>query len=514
MFDGIKRSYFTIKEIRALEANAFSYGIPIIELMENAGKAVAEEISDSLLNKTAPIFFFCGYGNNGGDGLVASRYLTEKGYICHMVLVGNKNQFNHLASQKNYDRLKELLPLSHWTIIRSVEDFTSFKDQIPDKAFIVDALLGIGIEGKLREPIKSIVTFLNHSSDQKILAVDVPSGYNSETKNPVYVKTPLKIVCLGKNKINSADFPNSKIVIKKIGIPKDAEEVIGLGDVKWLLPKRDPESHKKQNGVITIIGGSEKYIGAPALSALGAFRTGADLVFLVVPKDIRLIVNSFMPDFITIPGTENELCKKDGIDVFNDERLQDSTLVVGPGMENTEKTRELLEYLLSRKIRRNIVIDAGALSSLTETQLELLKNHNTVLTPHKGELFNVFATKLDISLSEQKRKLGELAKKWQTTILLKGHIDIIANKHFVRINRTGHPGMTVGGTGDILTGIVASILAITNSPFTSACLGAYISGKAGEEIAQKYGDGLMSSDISKCIHSVIKHAREFSPKEL
>jgi len=507
--------YYTIRETRAYEDNAFAMGFAIETLMEKAGKSIAEEIMNvPKIGKDSTIFFFCGFGNNGGDGLVAARYLTNEGYDCKIVLVGKKDTFNSQSSQKNYEKLKELLEESRWFRIKDVNDIQSVFTNISDKDWIVDGLLGIGISGAPREPIFSIINIFNNKFKKKIIAIDIPSGYNPETNNSVFIKEPAKIICLGKNKIKEGDFSAASIVVKDIGIPPEAETYIGIGDLKWFFPERKSDSHKGDNGIVVVIGGSIYYTGAPVLSALGAFRTGADLVYIYTPENVRTIISSFSPDLITVPGSNDELNKEDAKKVLEDRRFKKAVFAIGPGTIRNENTRLLVSGILKTKHRRKLIIDAGALSSLSIEELKLLRNHDTIITPHKMEFYRVFQTELPDKLEDRKKIIQELSKKWGVTILQKGKVDIISNGLMTKLNSTGHPGMTVGGTGDVLTGITATLLAITDDAFVSACLAAYISGKAGELAAKKYGDGLMASDIPLYINKVIGQAKNFVAKDL
>ncbi|MCG3223795.1 MAG: NAD(P)H-hydrate dehydratase, partial [Candidatus Heimdallarchaeota archaeon] len=303
-------------------------------------------------------------------------------------------------------------------------------------------------------------------------------------------------------------------VVRNIGIPEDAEKIIGIGDLKWFYPIRKLDSHKRQNGVVTVIAGSREYIGAPALAGFGAFRTGADLVFILTPSDIRKTVSSYAPDFITIPAAEGEITPNDIEDIFNHHRTKGSAYVIGPGMIESQTTKDTLLEFLKSKEPKKVVVDASALSSMEEEHLFLLKYHQSVLTPHKGEFRKIFNKKLSGDVDKDAKIVSDVAAKWKTTIVLKGKKDIVSNGKTTKINKTGHPGMSVGGTGDVLTGIIGALQAVIDDPFLASCLGAYISGAAGELAAKDYGNGLMASDIPNYINSVIEKALAYRAKEI
>jgi NAD(P)H-hydrate epimerase len=182
-------------------------------------------------------------------------------------------------------------------------------------------------------------------------------------------------------------------------------------------------------------------------------------------------------------------------------------------MKDSVKTNQSVNKLLESELKRQIVIDAGALSALSESELQLLSMHDTILTPHRGEFGKVFNKKFYNDLRKDASLVAEIALKYKTVILVKGQIDIISDGFKTKFNKTGHPGMTVGGSGDVLTGIIGTLFSVTNDAYTSACLGAYISGAAGELASQQFGNGLMASDITKNINKVIAKALSFKPKE-
>ena len=194
----MKRKYSTFTEVRALEENAFAMGIPIIKLMENAGKAVYEEIINIPQAEKNSILIVAGYGNNGGDGLVTARLLVNEGYNCTLALIGDKNKFNSLSSRKNFERLIEILTDDNIIRIKDEKAFGKFKNNIKEYELIIDALLGIGISGTPKEPYKSVIDYLNSHFRGKIISIDTPSGYNPTSNNTIFISNPEKIVFLGK----------------------------------------------------------------------------------------------------------------------------------------------------------------------------------------------------------------------------------------------------------------------------------------------------------------------------
>ena len=269
--------------------------------------------------------------------------------------------------------------------------------------------------------------------------------------------------------------------------------------LKKVYKKRSKYSHKGDFGRLLIIGGSNKYTGTPALNALAALaslKTGVDIVEIASPERAADIIAKFSPNLITIPLKGNFLTNKH-LKTILKESENKSAFIIGGGIGKKPETIDLVRNFL-KKIKIPGVIDADAIYALKKTKINLSK---FVLTPHSGEFKSLTNIKLDNNLNKRIRYLKETAKKLGTTILLKGHIDIISDGKQTAINKTGNPYMTVGGTGDVLAGIVGSLIAQGNNLFISACAGAYINGKAAEISGKKVS--LTATDLIKGIERIV-----------
>ncbi|MGA3112764.1 MAG: NAD(P)H-hydrate epimerase, partial [Candidatus Bathyarchaeia archaeon] len=262
----------TSREMRSLEANAEYYGVSMLQLMENAGSSVAQEVI-ARFPKSKKIAVFCGLGGNGGDGFVAARHLFAAGY---QVSLQNK------------------IPITEVTDSSVIPALSA--------DVIVDALLGTGTKGKIKPPTSQMVDIINSSAAFKI-AVDVPTGIDSDTGDVLgaAVKADLTLTFhRSKAGLEKAKKYVGELLVKNIGLPIEMEQYTGPGDVYLVRVPRSPTAHKGDFGRLLVIGGSEVYSGAPTLVSLGAMRTGVDIVYLAAPSKTAYAISSMSPDLITV----------------------------------------------------------------------------------------------------------------------------------------------------------------------------------------------------------------------
>ncbi|WP_409200389.1 NAD(P)H-hydrate dehydratase [Methanobrevibacter sp. DSM 116169] len=485
------------------DLNCENLGISRLALMESAGKSLSDEIAKIAtfnFSKPVKIAIFTGSGGNGGDGLVAARHLLNRGYEVELYMLSQ--DFKDSNALKNFEIIKNLKPMLSRLKINSIDDLDNdFKDYI-----IIDAILGTGIKGKLKNKVKNIIELINNSAGFTI-SVDVPSGLDPLTGDvydiaiiPEYtvsfhkVKTGVKIA--GEEKVGG-------IVISDIGIPIEAEYFTGSGDL-LRLKNRNESSHKGNNGKVLIIGGSLDYHGAPAIAGMSALKSGADLVYIASPESASDNIKSFSPNFIVNELEGDYLNLKNLDDILKDVDKVDSVLI-GPGAGLNEETGKLLNILVS-KIKKPLVLDADALKLV---ELSLIKNkENLIITPHLFE-FKSFFSKLinddDLNLNfkeddyeynkEKILKFQSITRNIKGTVILKGHYDLVLNNKKLKINKTGNPGMTVGGTGDALAGLSVSLLSQDISSYDAGILAIYLNGRAGDLAESKLGDGFLATDI-------------------
>jgi len=452
----LETGLITPARMRAVDKNAMALGVTELQLMESAGRALADQV---LLQKPARVLVLCGKGNNGGDGMVTARHL-QRGVETDVLYLEAGTRSSACGHQ--------LASLRHAAV--TLHPFTSRDDLVPLKPFfdkadvIVDALLGTGITCGIREPFATCIAMANESP-AKIIAADVPTpGMRFDR------------ICA----FHRAKIAGSTVI--DIGIPAKAECCTGPGDLT-LVTARNPKAHKGVGGTVLVIGGGP-YQGAPYLAGLGALRAGADIVRIASPvfEPVPDLIFERLPgDRITEEHTERLIALAEKADV----------VVCGNGMgtESHAVVRAIAPHC------KKAVFDADGL------RLPLpAARGETIYTPHGGEFTRITG----ITLPEDTfgRAMAARGAGIPGTVLLKGHTDIITDGNRVRFNCTGDPGMTVGGTGDVLAGIAGSLLCHLPA-FEAACIAAWVNGRAGEVVAEERGGGLLASDIVDKIPAVL-----------
>jgi NAD(P)H-hydrate epimerase len=435
--------------MQAVDANAMALGVTELQLMESAGRALADIV---LAAHPERVLALCGKGNNGGDGLVAARHLCRsvRTEVCYLDTGKRSPACEHQLAAIKHCRI----PLHPFTCRDDLEAVSSLFDKAD---VIVDALLGTGASGTLAEPLATCVAKAN-ASKAKIIAADVPTpGMRADT-----------IAAFHRAKREGS-------TVIDIGIPVEAECFVGPGDLT-LLPARDKKAHKGVGGEVLIIGGGP-YQGAPYLAGLGALRAGADIVRIASP------VFEPVPDLI-YERLEGKKIGMEHLDRLIALAEKADVVVCGNGI-GTESHDVVLGLAPHCK---KAVFDAEAL------RLPLpVAAKETMYTPHAGEFFRMTGKKLPDDAIGRAGKIMKAARL-PGTVLVKGHIDIITDGKQVRFNRTGDPAMTVGGTGDVLAGICGALLCQLPA-FDAACIAAYVNGKAGEYVAAHRGGGMLASDL-------------------
>ncbi|VTT88269.1 NAD(P)HX epimerase / NAD(P)HX dehydratase [Halorubrum sp. DM2] len=471
----------TTDRMAAVDANAAALGVPRKQLMESSGNAVAREVR-AVADPGATVALVCGRGNNGGDALVAARFLDAYDVTVH--LLGRPETIRTDIARENWDALRNAEVPTEAATDSMALDLGGAGD---DADVIVDAMLGSGVSGALREPERTAAEAIN-ASDATVVAVDVPSGIDADTGDPtggpgsVAVNAD-RVVTFHDEKPGLGAL-DAAVTVADIGIPAAAERYTGPGDLLGL--GRDPDSHKGENGEVLVVGGGP-YAGAPTLSALAALRAGADLVRVACPESVASEVQGFSPDLIVraLPG--------DRVGPSHAERIASlavgsDVVVLGPGLGDDDGTEAFVREFLTGYGGR-AVVDADALRVVPEVDTDA----DLICTPHQGELVDMggeTATDPD----ERAELVREFAADLGHALLVKGAVDVISDGDDVRLNRTGNPGMTVGGTGDALAGTVGALAAVTD-PFRAAAVGAYVVGRAGDAAADANGTGLVATDL-------------------
>jgi hydroxyethylthiazole kinase-like uncharacterized protein yjeF len=488
----------TSREMRALELNAEYFGVSRLQLMENAGHNMALEVA-SRFKPEKCVLIFCGLGGNGGDGFVAARHLSSMGFEVVVVLAGKAEEITDKAALENWKALEFLKETIH---VHEVYDSTL----IPEIAaeIVIDALLGTGTKGMLRPPILQLVRKINTTVAFRV-AVDVPTGIDADTGEVLgeAVKAGLTITFhKAKKGLESAKEYVGELIVKKIGLPEEFEKFAGPGDVLLVTKPRPSKSHKGDFGRLLVVGGSETFSGAPAFVALAALRTGVDLAYVAAPERTAYSISSMSPDLITIKldGTHLNLGNIPALKAYIETV---NAVVLGPGLGLHVETREAVKAVVEavESAAKPLLLDADGLKAFGGFKRKL--NVPLVLTPHAGEYAILTGRKLPEGLKERVSEVQKTAAELGAVMLLKGPVDIVSNEKRFKLNFTGNPGMTVGGTGDVLSGIVGAFLAQKADPFEAAVAGAFVNGAAGDFVLEEKGYHMVATDLIQWIPRVL-----------
>ncbi|MDR1404572.1 MAG: NAD(P)H-hydrate dehydratase [Candidatus Methanoplasma sp.] len=459
----------TALDSSVIDANSEAMGIGLPTLMTNAASAIV-----SVLRSKFPdcVFaFVCGNGNNGGDGIVAAGMMDK--CTVGVYLLGSRESIRSEFVREAVGRLE-----------CPVKDFSDFDGCNYD--ILVDCALGTGVRGAARPPYDHFIEVANRFSGQ-VVSIDVPSGFGTGLSVKPDITITFHDLKAGMSTENSGE-----IIVKDIGIPKEACENTGPGDMlRYPIPPRD--SHKGSNGRLLVIGGGP-YYGAPAMSALASMRVGTDIVRLAVPESCSAKVAAFSPVFM-VSELEGESLHCGHVAEIMKLTEKFDAVLIGPGLGTSHETNEAVKEIVS-SCGVPVVVDADGLTALGK---EFVSPGKTVLTPHLGEFKRLGGCMEDIEHS-----LIKIAKKTKSVILLKGMTDLISDGNRIKRNLAGSPGMTSAGTGDVLAGIVAGLLSKGMDPFDAAALGTFISGKAGEFSFGEKSYGMTATDVIENIPKVLK----------
>ena len=501
----MEKEPITTEEMRILELNAEYLGVTHSMLMQNAGREVARVITKTSKVQGKHIAILCGLGGNGGDGFVAARYLDEDGADVDVYLLGDEASIRNKDAVHNWEILGNLHDILKSELV--TESAVKSCRALKEADILVDGIMGFGLRSKLREPLLTAVKLINKSTAMKY-SIDIPSGLDSETGkvHGAAVKAD-HTIALHAPKIGMTKAKEfvGKLHIVSIGIPKEAKYTCGPGDLRPFKQSRDFTSKKGDFGRILVVGGSNVYSGAPALAGMAALRTGTDLVSVLVPEPIVSAIRSYSPNLM-VSGLGARILLPEVADTVIEHAARNHVVALGPGLGLDPQTKEAVKSIVKQLVEKELplVIDADGLKALASSDIKMNPNL-TVITPHWGELVILMGEDLgdDSSFPNRVDQALACAKKYESVVLLKGAVDVIAEpKGQIKLNRTGVPAMTVGGTGDVLTGIIAGLLAVDEPAFRAASAGAFVSGVAGEMAFDERGDHIVATDCLENIHRV------------
>jgi NAD(P)H-hydrate epimerase len=484
-------------------------GLPSIVLMENAGRqtvAAMEAAFDTLGSSRVAVL--CGRGNNGGDGFVVARTLAQRGIEAVVFLLGS------VAEVKGDARTNlEVLGRVGITVIEitNAQEWELHFTEVADCDVVVDAILGTGFRGRLTGLFETVVADVNELG-VPIVAIDVPTGLSADTAELAGEAVEATMtVTLAAPKIPlvfpPADSHAGDLVIADIGIPPpvldelDGQhlELLTRDRMRGILPARAAESHKGDFGRVLIVAGSFGKTGAAHLAALGALRSGAGLVTVATPRSCLPILASMGAEYMTVPLDETPSGTIDYAALDRVLELKTDVIAVGPGLGQEPATAAFVHGLLERA-GVPLVVDADALNAFVGDPDRLAGRDgvDVVITPHPGEMARLMNLAIEAVQHDRLTRAREFAAGHRLHVVLKGHRTIVAGpdgRSFV--NLTGNPGMATGGTGDLLTGMIAAWFAQLLDAEAACKLSVYLHGAAGDRAESDEGQiALMATDIA------------------
>lgn len=536
----------TVAEMREVDRlTTERHGILQQSLMEEAGGAVARFIAAHF----APIegrrvAVLCGKGNNGGDGFVAARELREVGAEPAVFLFGDANELRGEAAEA-FSRMRKqdggAIPVK---TIRDAAVWEAARGEILRARIIVDALLGTGLRGPVEGLLAQMIEAVNHRDERtRVVAVDIPSGISGDTGamtgGPAVMADYTVTFTAPKSGMlvaSAAPF-TGRLTLAAIGSPAELVEEVAKGNVRWTEPwefrriafHRKADSNKGLYGHALIVAGSVGKAGAAALSAQGALRAGAGLVTVATPEPALATVAGFTPEVMTEPlhATPAGTIARDVFDSggFAQILKGKNALAMGPGLTTQEETKQFLRAVVASKpagangLPVPMILDADGLNAFDGCANELRgEGRMLAVTPHPGEMGRL----IGCTPKEVQANRLEIARKaaadWNAVVILKGNWTVTAAPDGrAWINSTGNPGMSSGGTGDVLTGMLAGLTAQFGAEKNWAetlALGVYLHGLAGDLAAEEFGEApLIATDLIRCIPAAFAQLRDALQKQ-
>ena len=503
------------------------YGVPSLTLMENAGRSVVKFLHQRFSPlEEQEIVILCGRGNNGGDGMVVARMLRELGAEPHVLMLADPERLSGDA-EVNYKRLAQSgLPIT----VPDHDSWQKIKGRLSNASLVVDAILGTGLSkplgGFLLEVVRDIPAVFPKA---KVVAVDLPTGIAADSGKLIgeCLRADASVTFTAPKLAHV--FPPAceqvgEWLVRPIGTPREALEnnpdfflnILQPDDLEWLVRPRNLESHKGSFGHVLVLGGSVGKTGAAAMAAKAALRAGAGLSTVATAQSVLPTIASLSMEIMTEPlpetgsGTISLRALKDG---FLDELMEGkSVLAVGPGLGRHPETMELVREAVKR-YAVPVVIDADGLNAFSGCIKTLRADQKVrVLTPHPGEMGRLAEQKTSEIVAHRLEVAREFARQHGVQLVLKGFRTLIASPDGqVWVNPTGNPGMATGGSGDVLTGIAAALLAQfpDRSPTEVTSAAVYLHGLAGDIAARELGEASMiAGDILEALPGAYQEIKQ------
>lgn len=509
----------TGEEMRKIDETAISeYNIPSIVLMENAGIKVVQAILQ--LHEEASshkrITIVAGKGNNGGDGFVIARHLANKGIDIRVFVLGQLKDIKG-DSGVNLQILKKMnIPILS---LAEDKDLNKLKIGLLYTDLIVDAIFGTGFRGAALGLAEQAIEMINKSG-VKVMAVDIPSGLEANTgkTHGACIKADYTISFaypkLGLVMHSASEYVGQLTVVD-ISIPKWIPKELGIKRqlitrelIMPMMPKRVEHSHKGTYGHGLVIGGAEGMTGAVCLTGQAALTTGAGLVTIGIPASLNNIVEQKLTEVMTkpLPETQSKSLNREALEPIEELLQKASVLALGPGLSQNPETMSLVRSLLP-KVQVPVVIDADGLNALVD-HLEILRQIKApvVLTPHPGEMARLLDTSVKKIQENRINTALKFAMNWGVTLVLKGSHTVVASPDgVIYLNINGNNGMSTGGSGDVLTGIIAGLICQGVPIDRASVLATYLHGDSGDKAREDKGEmALIAGDLIDCLPKALK----------
>lgn len=504
----------TADEMRRAEEDCARLGVTTDMLMDNAGQAVADEVGRILCGvNNRQIVLLVGPGNNGGDGLVAARHLHDHGAQITLFLLGTRAE-----DDAN-------LKLIRKRDIQSYKDLGRLGEVLSSADAVIDALFGTGrsrpLEGDFRKALDEVARARERRPELRVIALDLPSGLDADSGacDPACLFTD-DTITLGFPKPGLYNSPGAGkagcITTVDIGIPAHLAqaaktELLTEDWARKALPSRPIDANKGSFGRVLVVAGSTNYIGAAYLACSGAMRVGAGLVTLATAKSLQPILASKLTEttYLPLPESGPGVLSDEAASLIISEMKNYQTLLLGCGLGQSQPAMNLVSSILfqSREAPPSPVIDADAVNTLAKTpEWWHTLTIDAILTPHPGEMSRLTGMPVPEIQADRIGTAKRTATEWQKTVILKGAYTVVtAPDGRCRINPLANPGLASAGTGDVLAGVVAGLVAQGLSLFDAASLGVWLHAQAGEAVKADMGDaGMVAGDLLPALPRVIK----------
>jgi hydroxyethylthiazole kinase-like uncharacterized protein yjeF len=513
----------TAAEMRAIDrATSERFGVPSLTLMENAGAAVAEHVL-AHYGAAQKIVVFCGKGNNGGDGFVAARHLHHEGKAVQVILLADRVDLRGDAAVM-FDKL----PTSP-VVVHSGEDLKGeqVKLALPADLYL-DAILGTGFKPPVSGLYGDTISILN-ASHVPVVAVDIPSGADADAMGPqqgIVARADSIVSFTAPRPAHVfSSLTSGPTCLAEIGSPQEAIvsslqlNVITARDFAPLIGPRPADSNKGKYGHVLLVGGSRGKAGSVAMAGMAALRTGAGLATVATAESVLDTVAGFHPELMTEPLAESV----EGTIAANSiERIETlikgkSVLTIGPGISQFAETSELVRVLVA-KVSVPIVLDADGLNAFAGRTNEVSgKGRLLVITPHPGEMARLIGGSIADVQRDRVGVARKFAREHELIVVLKGHRTLVVEPSGEAwVNTTGNPGMSTGGTGDILTGMVAAMIAQhPKDEVLAVCAAVHLHGLAGDVMLESVGEhSMVATDLLRGLPEAFRLAQRTAREKL